>query len=63
MFFVFFCILIPEYRWKSKWKPRVCLSVLFAVTVWGFLSNIEGHYSISWQNLGSLNNGYIFKLF
>ncbi len=54
-------IFLPEYRWKSIWKPRVvCVGVL-AVFLLVFLNKSANHYVIFWELDGTKNNGYLLN--
>lgn len=58
---IFVCIFIPEYRWKSKWKPRIISICLLAVLVGCFEYVTKDNYSVSWKDYGTRTNGFIFN--
>lgn len=58
---VIVCIIMPEYRWKSIWKPRVVSFGILLLLTGIFLYTSESHYSISWQNYGTKTNGFIYN--
>lgn len=55
------CMIIPEYKWKSVWKPRAISFGILLILTGIFIYASESHYSISWENYGTRVNGFIYN--